>query len=68
MLLSKQIEDLAVELCEEVGSRKYVTTLIPQVANDRIFWSVVLEMVEIILHRHELVIVDRHMVKGYEAP
>jgi hypothetical protein len=67
MLLSKQIDDLAVELCDEAASRQYVKTIIPQVADDHLFWTVVVEMVEIVLHRHDLVIVERHRVKG-ESP
>ena len=63
MLLSTQIADLATELCEEANSRKYVKTLIPLVADDRVFWSVVLEMVEILLHRHDFVIARRELVK-----
>ncbi len=64
MLLSKQIAGLATELCEEANSRPYVKTLIPQVAEDQVFWTVVVEMVEIILHRHDFVIVERSRVKG----
>jgi hypothetical protein len=66
MLLSKQIADLAVELCGEAAERKYVKALIPQVAQDQLFWAVVLEMVEIILHRHDFVIVERRFVNRSE--
>ncbi len=66
MLLSKQIANLAVELCEEARFTP-LRTIIPQVADDQLFWTVVVEMVEIVLHRHDFVIVERHRVKG-ESP
>ena len=66
MLLSKQIANFAIELCEEAAKRNYVKALIPKVAEDRLFWAVVLEMVEIVLHRHDFVIVERHRVRGGE--
>ena len=69
MLLSKQIANLATELRDEATSRQYVKTLIPEVADDHLFWTVVVEMVEIVLHRHDFVVVERYRVKGeFEKP
>ena len=66
MLLAKQIARLAAELRNEAAGRKYVRALIPQVVEDEIFWSLILEMIEIVIHRHGYVIVERHRVRENE--
>lgn len=68
MLLAKQIEMLSLELRDEAARRPYVRTLVPQVADDALFWTLVFEMVEIVVHRHDYVLVERSRVKGEPDP
>ena len=64
MLLSKQIANLAAELRDEASRRPYVKTLIPQVAEDEVFWRLIVEMLELVIHRQDFVVVERHRVDG----
>ena len=68
MLLSKQIMDLAQELREESAVRPYVRTLIPDVVDDKHFWTMIVEMLEIVVHRNDYVIVDRSRVMDVPRP
>jgi hypothetical protein len=64
MLLSKQIEELASDFQQEAAQRPYLRMLIPDVAADKNFWQMVLEVLEIILHRRGYLIVKRSIVEG----
>lgn len=64
MLLSKQIADLARKLRDEASVRPYIRTLIPNVVEDDRFWAMVVELLEIVVHREDFVVVERHRVKG----
>jgi hypothetical protein len=64
MLLSKQIEELASDFQDEASRRPYLRMLIPEVAGNKNFWQVVLEILEIILHRRGYLIVRRAIVEG----
>ena len=64
MLLSKQIEELAWDFQQEAEARPYFRMLIPDLASNRNFWQLVLEVLEIILHRKGYLIVRRSIVEG----
>lgn len=64
MLLSKQIEELACDFQQEAEERPYLRMLIPDLAGNRNFWQLVLEVLEIILHRKGYLIVRRSVVEG----
>jgi hypothetical protein len=64
MLLSKQIEELACDFQQEAKARPYLRTLIPDLAGNKNFWQLVLEVLEIILHRKGYLIVRRSVVEG----
>lgn len=64
MLLSKQIEELACDFQVEAEERPYLRMLIPDMAGNKNFWQLVLEVLEIILHRRGYLIVRRSMVEG----
>jgi hypothetical protein len=59
VLLSQQIGELARKLRAEAAGRPYVATLIPQVVDDETFWTMVVELLEIVLHRDDFVVVRR---------
>lgn len=62
MLLSKQIAGFAAELKSEAQKRAYVNRLIPDVADNEHFWSMIVELLEIVMHRHDFVVVERRRV------
>ncbi len=64
MLLAKQIEELACDFQEEAEARPYFRMLIPDLAGNKNFWQLVLEVLEIILHRKGYLIVRRSVVEG----
>ena len=64
MLLSKQIEELACDFQYEATQRPYLRMLIPDLAENKNFWQLVLEVLEIILHRRGYLIVRRSVVEG----
>ena len=64
MLLSKNIEELASDFQVEAAQRPYFRMLIPEVAGNKNFWQLVLEVLEIILHRRGYLIVRRSVVEG----
>ena len=64
VLLSKQIEELACDFQLEAGKRPYIRTLIPDLCEEKNFWQMVLEVLEIILHRRGYLIVKRSMLEG----
>ena len=64
MLLAKQIEELACDFQDEAAARPYLRMLIPELAGNKNFWQLVLEVLEIILHRRGYLIVKRSIVEG----
>jgi hypothetical protein len=64
MLLSKEIEELACDFQGEAEQRPYLRTLLPELATNKNFWQLVLEVLEIILHRRGYLIVKRSIVEG----
>jgi hypothetical protein len=64
VLLSKQIEGLASDIQREATERPYVRALIPGLCEDRNFWQIMLEMLEIVLHKRGYLIVKRSIVEG----
>jgi capsular polysaccharide biosynthesis protein len=63
MLLSKEIAEVANDLKEEAIRRPYVGRLIPAVVHDDSFWRMLLELLEIVLHRRGYVIVKREILE-----
>ena len=64
MLLSKEIAMVASDLKREPSGRSYVTQLMPEVVDEDGFWRIILELLEIVLHRRGYVIVKQENVKG----
>lgn len=64
MLLAKQIEELACDFRAEAETRPYFRMLIPELAGNKNFWQLILEVLEIILHRRGYLIVRRSVVEG----
>ena len=67
MLLSKEISQVAEDLGTEAKMRPYVRALIPSVIDDNDFWRLIIELVEIVLHRRGYVVVRREIVQGEGA-
>ncbi|HTA40326.1 MAG TPA: hypothetical protein VK760_14680 [Candidatus Acidoferrales bacterium] len=63
MLLSKEIAKIAGEMREESKARPYVRALMPEVVADESFWRMLIEIFEIVLHRHGYVVVRRVLVE-----
>ena len=64
MLLSNQIEELARDLNHEFKTRPYARALVPQVIDDHDFWNLIMEVVEIVIHKRNLLIVNADIVKN----
>ncbi|MDP9017991.1 MAG: hypothetical protein M3N19_06710 [Candidatus Eremiobacteraeota bacterium] len=64
MLLSNQIEELAQDLNHEFKMRPYARALVPQVIDDPDFWKLIMEVVEIVVHKRNLLIVSAEKVQG----
>jgi hypothetical protein len=62
MLLSNQINELAGDLQTEARRRPYLRAIIPDLVEDHVFWRLMLEVLEIIVHRRGYVIVERSKV------
>ncbi len=62
MLLSRQIDALAEDLLEEARNRPYIHTLLGNLAADGSFWRLLLEMLEVTLHKRGYVIVSRNVL------
>ena len=62
MLLSKEIAQIATEMREESKTRPYVSVLMPEVVADESFWRMLIEIFEIVLHRHGYVVVRRSLL------
>jgi hypothetical protein len=56
MLISKEIDALSRGLVAEVEARPYLRATLPQVAEDMVFWRMLLEVTEIVLHENGFVI------------
>jgi hypothetical protein len=56
MLVSKEIDVLARGLAAEVHARPYLRATLPKVAEDMVFWRMLLEVTEIVLHKNRYVI------------
>jgi hypothetical protein len=66
MLLSKEISQIARDLQDESKSRPYVRALMPEVVADETFWRMLIEILEIVLHRRGYVVVRRALIEGTE--
>ncbi len=62
MLLSNQINELATDFQTEARRRPYFRAIIPDLVEDHVFWRLMLEVLEIIVHRRGYVIVERSRV------
>ncbi|MBV8434688.1 MAG: hypothetical protein JO029_10455 [Candidatus Eremiobacteraeota bacterium] len=63
MLLSKQIEQLAADYEREANGRPYIKALIPDLCTNRNFWQMLIEILEIILHRRGYLIVKAALIE-----
>lgn len=69
MLTPPEIAEVAVDFKEEVRKRKYVEYIMAAgFVEDPHAWEMVIEVMEVILHRRDLYIVPHHLVKDEAAP
>ena len=69
MLTPDEIVEVAVEFKEEVRNRKYVEYIMaPGFVEESQSWQMIIEVMEIVLHRRGLYIVPQELVKEDAAP
>jgi hypothetical protein len=60
----EQYEELASDFQSEARQRPYVKALIPDLCENKNFWDLVLEIVQIVLRKRGYLIVRRSAVEG----
>jgi hypothetical protein len=65
LLTQPEIERIAQDLHDEAERRSYVARILaPEFRSDPRSWELLLEMIEVVLHKRDLYIAPQHRIEG----